>query len=66
MNFQDAVNAQNNGDLKLADKIYKKILAQQSNNFEILFNYAVLNFNLIIIGIKTKGFFTNFFSYFCF
>jgi len=46
MNFQDAVNAQNNGDLKLADKIYKKILGQQSNNFEILFNYAVLNFNL--------------------
>ena len=46
MNFQDAVNAQNNGDLKLADKIYTKILAQQSNNFEILFNYAVLNFNL--------------------
>jgi tetratricopeptide (TPR) repeat protein len=46
MNFQDAVNAQNNGDLKLADKIYKKLLGQQSNNFEILFNYAVLNFNL--------------------
>ena len=46
MNFQDAVNAQNNGDLKLADKIYTKILGQQSNNFEILFNYAVLNFNL--------------------
>ena len=46
MNFQDAVNAQNNGDLKLADKIYKKLLFQQSNNFEILFNYAVLNFNL--------------------
>ena len=46
MNFQDAVNAQNNGDLKLADKIYKKILGQQSNNFEILFNYGVLNFNL--------------------
>ena len=46
MNFQDAFNAQNNGDLKLADKIYTKILAQQSNNFEILFNYAVLNFNL--------------------
>jgi tetratricopeptide (TPR) repeat protein len=46
MNFQDAINAQNNGDLKLADKIYKKILGQQSNNFEILFNYAVLNFNL--------------------
>ena len=46
MNFLDAVNAQNNGDLKLAEKIYKKILGQQSNNFEILFNYAVLNFNL--------------------
>jgi len=46
MNFQDAVNAQNNGDLKLADNIYKKLLSQQSNNFEILFNYAVLNFNL--------------------
>jgi tetratricopeptide (TPR) repeat protein len=46
MNFQDAVDAQNNGDLKLADKIYKKLLFQQSNNFEILFNYAVLNFNL--------------------
>ena len=46
MSFQDAVNAQNNGDLKLADKIYKKLLKQQSNNFEILFNYAVLNFNL--------------------
>jgi tetratricopeptide (TPR) repeat protein len=46
MNFQDAINAQNNGDLKLADKIYKKLLSQFSNNFEILFNYAVLNFNL--------------------
>jgi tetratricopeptide (TPR) repeat protein len=46
MNFQDAVNAQNSGDLKLADKIYKKLLSQQSNNFEILFNYAVLNFKL--------------------
>jgi tetratricopeptide (TPR) repeat protein len=46
MNFLDAVNAQNNGDLKLADKIYKKLLSEQSNNFEILFNYAVLNFNL--------------------
>ena len=46
MNFQDAVSAQNNGDLKLADKIYKKLLSQQSDNFEILFNYAVLNFNL--------------------
>ena len=46
MSFQDAVNAQNNGNLKLADKIYKKLLSEQSNNFEILFNYAVLNFNL--------------------
>ena len=46
MNFQDAVNAQNNGDLKLADKIYEKLLGQQPNSFEILFNYAVLNFNL--------------------
>jgi tetratricopeptide (TPR) repeat protein len=46
MNFQDAINAQNNGNLKLADKIYKKLLSQFSNNFEILFNYAVLNFNL--------------------
>jgi tetratricopeptide (TPR) repeat protein len=46
MNFQDAVNAQNNGNLKLADKIYKELLSEQSNNFEILFNYAVLNFNL--------------------
>jgi tetratricopeptide (TPR) repeat protein len=46
MNFQDAINAQNNGDLKTADKIYKKLLNQYPNNFEILFNYAVLNFNL--------------------
>jgi tetratricopeptide (TPR) repeat protein len=46
MNFQDAVNAQNNGDLKTADKIYKKLLNQYPNNFEILFNYAVLNFDL--------------------
>lgn len=46
MNFQDAVNAQNNGDLKLAYKIYKKLLSQFPDNFEILFNYAVLNFNL--------------------
>jgi tetratricopeptide (TPR) repeat protein len=56
MNFQDAVNAQNNGDLKLADKIYKKLLSQQSNNFEILFNYAVLNFNLKNY-IKSEEFF---------
>ena len=46
MNFQDAVNAQNSGDLKTADKIYKKLLNQSPDNFEILFNYAVLNFNL--------------------
>ena len=46
MNFQDAINAQNSGDLKTADKIYKKLLNQYPNNFEILFNYAVLNFNL--------------------
>jgi tetratricopeptide (TPR) repeat protein len=46
MNFQDAVNAQNSGDLKAADKIYKKLLNQFPDNFEILFNYAVLNFNL--------------------
>jgi tetratricopeptide (TPR) repeat protein len=46
MSFQDAVNAQNNGNLKLANKIYKKLLSKQPNNFEILFNYAVLNFNL--------------------
>jgi tetratricopeptide (TPR) repeat protein len=46
MNFQDAVNAQNSGDLKTADKIYKKLLNQFPDNFEILFNYAVLNFNL--------------------
>jgi tetratricopeptide (TPR) repeat protein len=46
MNFQDAVNAQNSGNLKLADKIYKKLLNQYPSNFEILFNYAVLNCNL--------------------
>jgi len=46
MNFQDAVNAQNSGDLKTADKIYKKLLNQSPDNFEILFNYAVLHFNL--------------------
>ena len=46
MNFQDAVNAQNSGDLKTADKIYKKLLNRFPDNFEILFNYAVLNFNL--------------------
>jgi tetratricopeptide (TPR) repeat protein len=46
MNFQDAVNAQNSGDLKKAGKIYKKLLNQNPKNFEILFNYAVLNFDL--------------------
>jgi len=45
MNFQDAINAQNSGDLKKADKIYKKLLRQNPNNFEILFNYAVLHLN---------------------
>jgi tetratricopeptide (TPR) repeat protein len=45
MNFQDAINAQNSGNLKLADKIYKKLLSQSPDSFEILFNYAVLNFN---------------------
>ena len=46
MNFQDAINAQNSGNLKKADKIYKKLLNQYPNNFEILFNCAVLHFNL--------------------
>lgn len=46
MNFQDAISAQNSGDLKKADKIYKKLLTQNPNNFEVLFNYAVLNFKL--------------------
>ena len=46
MNFQDAINAQSSGDIKKAEKIYKKLLSQDPNNFEILFNYAVLNFNL--------------------
>ena len=46
MSFQDAINSQNSGDLKTAEKIYKKLLNQYPNNFEILFNYAVLNFNL--------------------
>jgi tetratricopeptide (TPR) repeat protein len=46
MNFQDAINAQKSGDLQKADKIYKKLLNQNPENFEILFNYAVLNFNL--------------------
>jgi tetratricopeptide (TPR) repeat protein len=46
MNFQDAINAQSSGDIKKAEKIYKKLLSQDPNNFEILFNYAVLNFTL--------------------
>jgi tetratricopeptide (TPR) repeat protein len=46
MNFKDAVNAQNSGDLKKAEEIYKNILSQNPNNFEALFNYAVLSFNL--------------------
>jgi tetratricopeptide (TPR) repeat protein len=46
MNFQDAINAQSSGDIKKADKIYKKLLNQNPENFEILFNYAVLNFDL--------------------
>jgi tetratricopeptide (TPR) repeat protein len=46
MNFQDAINAQKSGELQKADKIYKKLLKQNPENFEILFNYAVLNFNL--------------------
>ena len=33
MNFQDAINAQNSGNLKKADKIYKKLLNQYPNNF---------------------------------
>ena len=46
MNLQDAINAQNAGNLKIADKIYKKLINHYPHNFEILFNYAVLNFNL--------------------
>ena len=46
MNFQDAINAQKSGKLQIADKIYKKLLNQNPENFEILFNYAVLNFDL--------------------
>jgi tetratricopeptide (TPR) repeat protein len=46
MNFQDAINAQKSGELKKADKIYKKLLNQNPENFEIIFNYAVLNFDL--------------------
>jgi tetratricopeptide (TPR) repeat protein len=46
MNFQDAIYAQKSGELQKADKIYKKLLNQNPENFEILFNYAVLNFDL--------------------
>jgi tetratricopeptide (TPR) repeat protein len=46
MNFKDAINAQKSGELQKADKIYKKLLNQNPENFEILFNYAVLNFDL--------------------
>jgi len=46
MNFQDAINAQKSGELQKADKIYKKLLNLNPENFEILFNYAVLNFDL--------------------
>ena len=46
MNFQDAINAQKSGELQKADKIYKKLLNKNPENFEILFNYAVLNFDL--------------------
>ena len=46
MNFQDAINAQKSGELQKADKIYKKLLNQNPESFEILFNYAVLNFDL--------------------
>jgi tetratricopeptide (TPR) repeat protein len=46
MKFQDAINAQKSGELQKADKIYKKLLNQNPENFEILFNYAVLNFDL--------------------
>jgi tetratricopeptide (TPR) repeat protein len=46
MNFQDAINAQKSGELQKAEKIYKKLLNRNPENFEILFNYAVLNFDL--------------------
>jgi tetratricopeptide (TPR) repeat protein len=46
MEFKKAVIAQNKGNLKLADKIYKKLLIENPNNFEILFNYAVVCFDL--------------------
>jgi tetratricopeptide (TPR) repeat protein len=56
MNFQEAIDAQNSGNLKKADKIYKKLLNQYPNNFEILFNCAVLHFNLKNY-IKSEDFF---------
>ena len=46
MSFQDAINAQKSGELQKANKIYKKLLNLNPENFEILFNYAVLNFEL--------------------
>jgi tetratricopeptide (TPR) repeat protein len=46
MNFQDAINAQSSGDIKKAEKIYKRLLSKDPNNFQILHNYAVINFNL--------------------
>jgi len=50
MNFQDAINAQSSGDIKKAEKIYKRLLSQDPNNFQILHNYAVVNFNLKKFG----------------
>jgi tetratricopeptide (TPR) repeat protein len=46
MNFQDAINAQKSGELQKADKIYKKLLKKDPNNFQLLHNYGVVNFNL--------------------
>jgi tetratricopeptide (TPR) repeat protein len=46
MEFKKAVIAQNKGNLKLAEKIYKKLLIESPDNFEILFNYAVVCFDL--------------------
>ena len=37
MNFQDAINAQSSGDIKKAEKIYKRLLSQDPNNFQIYF-----------------------------
>ena len=34
MNFQDAINAQKSGELQKADKIYKKLLNLNPENFE--------------------------------